>query len=272
VSSDVVYVGGLFGSVGGIPRSYTAAVSRRTGLPTPWDPHADDVVNCFALDDTVIYIGGYFNHVGGQHRDAFAAVSALSGAATEMAANVDQQVKAIDIRNGVVYVGGAFRNIGGVQRFCLAALEPGTGRVLDWNPDPDGVIWAMTSDQNNIYPVGAIARMGAIPAGGMSRVSLATTLPPPPPTAGAPPLQFVGVTNPCRSAGVVHFITRDNSVVDLQVFDMQGRRVRTLLDHVPQVAGEHELPVDTRGWPPGFYIFRLMGNRTTAARKSVVLP
>ena len=176
------------------------------------------------------------------------------------------------MRRGVVYVGGAFRSIGGVRRFCLAALEPGTGRVLDWNPDPDGVVWALTADDDRVYPVGAFARVGVTPVSLMASVSLAALEPGPLPTADALQLQFIGVTNPCRSTGVVHFALQSDASMDLQVFDMQGRRVRTLLSRSPQAAGEHELPVDTTGWPAGIYFYRLAGGKNSATRKMVVLP
>jgi hypothetical protein len=80
------------------------------------------------------------------------------------------------------------------------------------------------------------------------------------------------VTNPCRSSGVVHFNLQGDALVDLDVFDMQGRRVRRLLDRTPKAAGTHQLPVNTSGWPPGFYYYRLAAGSAKATRKMVVLP
>src|SRR4029077_1860428 len=166
--------------------------------------------------------GGYFTQVGGQDRDAFAAVSSSTGLAAGMIDNVDQQVKKIVLLDGIVYVAGAFRSIGNTPRFCLAALEPGTGRVLDWNPDPDGVVWDMVSDGKRLFPVGAFARMGVTPVSLLAAVTAGSLVSTPPPAAGSPKLQFVGVTNPCRSAGVVHFKLQADAFIDLDVFDMQG--------------------------------------------------
>jgi hypothetical protein len=175
------------------------------------------------------------------------------------------------VQDGVVYVGGAFRSIGGVPRYCLAALEPGTGRVLDWNPDPDGVVWGMTADDKGVYPVGSFARMGVTPVSLMAAVSLARAAPPPP-TTGLPLLRFIGVTNPCRSSGVAHFVLQNDAVVDLDVFDMQGRRMKRVLERLPRAAGEHEVPIDTDGWAPGFYFWRLAVGSERATRKMVVIP
>jgi len=271
VDRDVVYAGGLFTAIGAAGRSRVAAVDRSTGRATPWDPQANDMVNCFALKDTTVYVGGYFNSIGGQLRDAFAAISARSGQATDLIANVDQQVKQIVVRDGVIYVAGAFRSIGGVPRFCLAALESGTGKVLDWNPDPDGVVWGMTANEFRVFPLGRFSRMGTKPVSGLAALPYADGGPGPP-TAARPFLTFVGVTNPCRSSGVVHFDLRGDALVDLDVYDMQGRRVRRLLNRAPKAAGTHQLPVNTSGWPPGFYFYRLAAGSTKATRKMVVLP
>jgi hypothetical protein len=189
-----------------------------------------------------------------------------------MTANVDQQVKTIVVLNGIVYVAGAFRMIGNTPRFCLAALEPGTGRVLDWNPDPDGVVWDLVTDGKQLFPVGAFDRLGVTPVSLLAAVTGGSLVSSPPPTAGSPQLQFVGVTNPCRSSGVVHFTLQADAFIDLDVFDMQGRLVRRLLDHSLQFAGEHEIPVDTSGWRAGVYFYRLVGGPDSATRKMVVLP
>ena len=189
-----------------------------------------------------------------------------------MIANADQGVKQLVVREGVIYAGGSFRNIGGKPRFCLAALEQSTGRVLDWDPQPDGIVWGMTAGPSWLYPVGAFARMGVSPVSLMAGVSYASTSPSPPPSANSPRMRFVGVTNPCRREGVVHFTLQAAANVDLDVFDMQGRLMKRLLDNSAQAAGVHELPVDTSGWVPGFYFYRLRGGSDTATKKMVVLP
>jgi hypothetical protein len=229
-------------------------------------------VNCIAVEDTTVYLGGYFTQIGGEEREAFGAASAVSGAALAMTANVDQQVKEIVVRNGVVYVGGAFRSIGGVPRFCLAALEPGSGRVLDWNPDPDAVVWAMTADDHQVYPVGAFTRMGATPSGLMAAVSQLLIDSGPSPSGRSPSLAFVGVTNPCKGSGVVHFTLLKSATVSLHVYDLQGRRMKTLLRHSLQAPGEHEIPVDTSDLSPGHYCYRLETESESATRKMVILP
>ena len=272
VDGDIVRVAGWFSAIGTTGRSFIGAVDRETGLATSWDPQADQTVSCIAQADTTVYLGGSFNHVGGTPRNAFAAVGAAGGVALPITADADQEVNQIVVRDGVVYLGGSFRNLGGRPRFCLAAIEGATGRVLDWDPQPDGIVWNMTDGTDQIFPVGAFARMGVSPVGLVAGLSHASTDPVPPPTASTPRMRFVGVTNPCRAEGVVHFTLESAAIVDLDVFDTQGRHVQRLLAGSPQAAGEHELPVDTRDWRPGFYFYRLTGGSDVATRKMVVLP
>lgn len=272
VDGDIVRVAGWFSAIGAASRSFVGAVDRTTGLATGWDPRADQTVSCIAQVDTTVYLGGSFNHVGTAARNAFAAVGAAGGDALPITADADQEVKQLVVRDGVVYLGGSFRNIGGRPRFCLAAIEGATGRVLDWDPQPDGIVWNMTDGTDQIFPVGAFARMGVSPVGLVAGLSHASTESAPTPTASTPRMRFVGVTNPCRADGVVHFTLASAAVVDLDVFDTQGRHVKRLLEGSPQAAGEHELPVDTSEWRPGFYFYRLTGGSDVATKKMVVLP
>jgi hypothetical protein len=272
VDRGVVRVGGWFSAIGGASRSFIGALDRATGLATAWDPHADQTVSCIAQEDTTVYLGGSFNHIGAAPRNAFAAVGADGGTALAVVADADQEVKQLVVHGSAIYLGGSFRNVGGQPRFCLAAIEQTSGRVLNWDPEPDGIVWNMTAGPDQLYTVGAFARMGVSPVGLMAGLSYASTGSGPPPTASAPRLRFVGVTNPCHTEGVVHFTLQSPAIVSLDVYDTQGRHVKRLLEASPQAPGEHEMSVDTRGWTPGFYLYRITGGSDTAVKKMVVLP
>jgi hypothetical protein len=60
-------------------------------------------------------------------------------------------------------------------------------------------------------------------------------------------------------------------MVDLTVFDLQGRRVSSLLRRSRYTAGIHDVPLTTAGWPEGFYFLRLESGGRSATRKFVVL-
>ena len=268
----VVYAGGWFDAIGGGGHGFLAALDPISGLAYAWDPHADALVNCLAVEDTTVFVGGHITSLGGQPRLGFGAVGVVGGTALPMIADLNGEARQIIVKTGVAYVGGSYTSIGGVTRNCLAAVEATTGKVLDWNPDPDGAVRGMASDDRQVYPVGEFARMGTTAVSLMAAVTLANAILGPGPVPRNSVLIALDVTNPCRNAGLVHFALRATTTVDLQVFDMQGRHMATLLDNVPQAAGEHEVAVETSSWPPGCYFYRLQGGPDTATRKMLVLP
>jgi hypothetical protein len=77
--------------------------------------------------------------------------------------------------------------------------------------------------------------------------------------------------NPARSNSIIRFALPEAARVTLSVYDLQGRRVATLLDHVLQQAGRHDVPVRADHWKPGIYLYRLEAGGRSATRKMVVL-
>jgi len=65
------------------------------------------------------------------------------------------------------------------------------------------------------------------------------------------------VPNPARSYAQIRFMLPSEDVVTLNVYDLAGRQVATLLEGKPMAAGEHNVQLDTRGWRPGCYYYRL---------------
>jgi len=60
-----LYVGGVFGSIGGQPRICLASVDTTTGLATGWDPGTDGIVWSLATEGNAIFAGGGFTRAGG---------------------------------------------------------------------------------------------------------------------------------------------------------------------------------------------------------------
>jgi len=167
-----------------------------------------------------------------------------------------------------VYAGGAFTSIGGRPRNCIAALDATTGAVTDWNPDADGVVWSLAASASTIYAGGGFARMGVFPA---ANVAAITSAPSSPSTSRGSVILTQNAPNPSRSFTVIRFALDAAGPVSLEVFDLQGRRVATLLDRQPHEAGAHEVPLRTEGWAPGCYLYRLEEGGATATRKILVL-
>jgi hypothetical protein len=267
VSDTVVYVGGDFLTMGGQSRNSLAALDPVTGLATSWNPGADASVHAVALLDGTIYVGGWFDTVNGATRHNLAAID-QSGAVTSWAPNANNEVQALVASDSTVYAGGFFTAVSGEDRPYFAALDARTGAVRQAYPQPDDRVWALATGEGAVYVGGAFRSIGSWP-----QANFAGVLPPQPPSPPAARALALApcAPNPVQDHAVIRFALPAAAPVDLAVFDLQGRRVATLLKHEPRLAGIHEVPVRTAGWPQGFYFCRLAAGGAKATRKMVVL-
>lgn len=76
--------------------------------------------------------------------------------------------------------------------------------------------------------------------------------------------------NPARRGAIVRYELSDATDVTLTVYDVMGRKIRTLVDS-QQPAGRHEITLNTREWAAGLYVVRLTaGGDVQTRRMSVV--
>jgi hypothetical protein len=161
LSGTTLYVGGNFASIGSESRNFVGAVSAATGLPTIWDPQADEVVRALVVNGSVVYAGGSFTSIGGQMRGGLAALDAVTGLAATWNANLQGAlfgatpvVNALLLRGTTLYVGGSFTSVGGQARQCLAALNTGTAAPTSWNPAPDDWVMSLSASATTLYAGG----------------------------------------------------------------------------------------------------------------------
>jgi hypothetical protein len=137
VNGNNIYLGGSFGTVGGVSRKRVAAVNASAGaLNTAFrvrNPTLDAEVRAIELSNGHLYLGG-----------AFTAPRAYSGAfdpgsgafQSGWAPVTDGPVNAIlttnDGSNHVV-LGGAFNTLNGVSSSAIGAVDPNTGASVTWN-------------------------------------------------------------------------------------------------------------------------------------------
>jgi beta-propeller uncharacterized protein DUF5122 len=169
-----LYVGGLFGRVGGESRSQIAALDAATGAPTAWDPGADGAVYTLAVSGNTIYAGGAFANIGGAARGRIAALDATTGFATAWNPNAlpdYSSVLCIALDADRVYASGSFIAVGGQLRNGLAALDPTSGLATAWDPNPGPPFTYV----NAIAPAGGTIYVGGSfsTIGGADRASLA---------------------------------------------------------------------------------------------------
>lgn len=271
-----IYVGGIFQQMGGLSRRGIAAVDVATGALTPWNPDMDNgIVEALLVAGNTIYVGGAFGRIGGQPRRSLAALDAVTGTATAWNPDptqwdiVDPRIRALALADSVLCVGGSFASIGGQPRICLAAVDTATGLATDWDPGLDGLVWSLASDENTVYVGGGFTRAGGLPSTGLAAFSLSE---PPQPAPG--PVSFAlaqSIPNPARTGAIIRFALSEAASVTLSVHDLQGRRVATPLSHARMDAGPHEVPLQTGGWKPGVYLYRLEAGARSATRKMVVV-
>lgn len=273
-SGDTIFLGGIFTEIGGQSRLGLGAVDAFTGALAPWDPGTDNsTVDALLVAGNTLYVGGAFGLIGGQQRRALAALDLWTGVATPWRPVltswdiVDPRVRALAMVDSVLYIGGSFASIGGQPRICLSGVDTTTGLPTDWNAGTDGLVWSLAASGNAIYAGGGFSRAGGLPCAGLAGFSIPT----PPPSPPVSHLAMAITPNPARADALVRLALPTSGAVSLDVHDLQGRLVATILRDEVRTAGIHVVPIRMSGWPEGVYFCRLEAGGATATRKMVVV-
>jgi len=274
VGGNTIYAGGWFARMQGWPRKSLAAIDAATGQTREWDASGDGVVDAIAVMDGTIYAGGLFRSLGGQSRRDLAAIDAQTGLATIWSPTLGpgaggdySDVRALQLLDGVLYVGGFFGSMNGTIRNYLGALNAATGDVLtDWDPNPDGAIWAIASGPQRVYAAGGYERMKEMPVGSIASLSAASA-----PRPRIAPGTVLVSPNPVVPSSTLSFALIRPGLASLAVYDIQGRRVATLLHDSPMSAGEHTVALGADSWAAGCYVAKLEVDGRTSTRKLVVV-
>lgn len=280
LQGDTLYVAGFFWTIGGVSRKGVAAVDRTSGSILDWAPQTDDFCRAVAVLGDTVFVGGRFSSIGGQSRRNLAAVDARTGAVLPWQADANSDVGSLALLSDTLFVGGSFAMVGGVARRGLAAVSTSSGSVLPWDPDLSWSEWGgwgtyptvstLTLDRHTLYVGGRFGRAGPIPTSNLAGISF---VPPPPPPLPLPRALALAALfpNPVRTRATIRFALPAAGSVDLTVFDVQGRRVSSLLRRTAYAAGAHDVPMTAAGWPEGFYFLRLEAGGRAVTRKFVVL-
>jgi hypothetical protein len=273
-SGNTIYAAGIFDGVNGTTRRGLAAVDALTGALLPWNPDADlPVIESVVPTGNTVYVGGPFTQIGGERRAGLAALDAETGLATSWnpgATNwdlLDPRIMALALAGKNLYVGGSFASAGGQPRICFAEVDTATGLATDWDPGADERVWSLLADGNTLFVGGGFTRVGGIPASGLAAFTL-------PSSPISPPTELAlgqNSPNPTPSVTVIHYALPAASSVSLSVYDLQGRKIVTVLDHESQGAGPHEVHLQVASWKAGVYLYRLDVAGRSMTRKLVVV-
>ena len=159
---NTLYVGGLFSTADGQPRSRLAAYSTATGkLIAEFRPNAGYDVKSIVATNSTVYVGGYFTTGGGVTRNNLAAFRASDGALTAWAPSADMKVNSIVMTpdGKRIIAGGSFTTINGSPALGLAAIDPSTGALLPtWaagktvqSSGTDAGFYSLSVDNDTVY-------------------------------------------------------------------------------------------------------------------------
>jgi hypothetical protein len=184
VSGGVVYAGGWFRDVGGVPRVSIAAIDAITARPTRFDAQLQDeydVVTAMAVSGRTLYIGGGFGKVASEVRTNLAALDATTGSVTRWNPRPAERVGArngglrnVRIRGVIdalvaqgnfVYAGGRISSMGDwVERNGAVALDLTSGVATAWDPHLEGnFVTGLGVIGNRVYLTGSFLRAGGTP-------------------------------------------------------------------------------------------------------------
>jgi len=260
----------MFSSIGGLSRNTLAAIDASSGAILDWNPSTDNWATAVATAGNTVFVGGRFNTIGGRPRTNLAALDATTGEATPWIMDANSEISSLAIVGDTLFVAGSFFSLGGQARANLAAVGTSSGAILPWNPALDGdALWLTVSD-HTLYTGGGFRRADGMPASHLACIHFTSSTKGPPATVAAAVLGPV-LPNPVHREGVVRFALQAAAEADLAIFDVQGRRIATLLNHEPQMPGWHDVPFRSDDWPAGFYVCRLRSGGVVASRKLLVV-
>ncbi|MFQ5471121.1 MAG: hypothetical protein ACE5EH_12630, partial [Gammaproteobacteria bacterium] len=187
LSGDKLYAGGEFTNIGGVNRSFIAALDTTQEIlnATDWDPGADAIVRTIVQSGATVYVGGDFTTIGGQARNYIAALDpqSNSGDATSWYPKVDNTVTNIIVSGNEIVAGGLFNSVIDEAKIYIAGdftyVGPNTGpgvtvdassAVIDstW-PYVEGAINSVVPDGAGGWFIGGI--FSAV--GGITRSNIA---------------------------------------------------------------------------------------------------
>ncbi len=122
---SVIYVSGVFTTIGGQPRWRFAALDATSGLATTWYPnYVGDIVLAIMARDGIVVVGGSFSSFGGQPRNNLAALDATSGLAIPWNPNIPGSIRSLAAgAHGLSYSGGCTSSCGQPHTFVAGVMR-----------------------------------------------------------------------------------------------------------------------------------------------------
>jgi len=170
---DVLYLGGDFTTVNGLPRARVVAVAASSGALQPWAPLVSGRVRTLAATATGVALGGDFVSVGGVARQNLVALDLRSGLPRNNTPPIDLiQVNALLKLGTVMVVAGNRRWF--TQSPDVMAFSTTTGAPIAWSMSSDTQVYALATDGRRLYVGGWFSSLTGQPRRNLAAVDLGT--------------------------------------------------------------------------------------------------
>ena len=160
-----VYVGGKFTEMDGLPRNAIAAIDRRTGRVTAWNPNITGFATCgmLVVDGPRLYASGAFPTIGGLADRNFVALERSTAAVLDWAPPIHEGPSELAVHGSTLLLAGTFIGVFEpfhVSRVC--AVDATTNTVLPWDPKPDESVSEMFVRGNRLYMCGNFTKFNYV--------------------------------------------------------------------------------------------------------------
>jgi trimeric autotransporter adhesin len=284
-SGGVVYDGDLvvygdFLAIDGVPYDNIARWNGSAWISDSDGFGANGNVREAIVDGNDLYIAGDFTAADGEIANGIARWDGLDwdvlGGGLSWASGSRPRVETMTILEGMVVSAGQFDMAGGET--CsegIAAWDGeswhdfGSGFILPYSyAASDLTVW-----NGDLYVAGWFALVGDKNADNIGRWIVATSSEAPPLPSAAPVVLRAAYPNPFNGGTTVRFELAEDADVQLAIYDVKGRLVRTLVD-APLQADTYEMKWNGRAengadMPSGVYLVRLQAAGSSRAGKIV---
>jgi len=175
-----VVLGGLFDTVGGIPRTNIARVNANGSLDVGFDPAPDKSVNALAMQsDGKVVVGGNFNEIDNVPRSGIARLDVNGNVDPDFNPNsAGGGVAALAVQpDGKIILGGLFSTINGLPHKNIARVWPNGTVDSDFTTSVDNLVTAIVVQSDGKIIVGGLFHnIGVVPRDRIARLNANGTL------------------------------------------------------------------------------------------------
>jgi hypothetical protein len=280
-----IYAGGEFGRIGEMERPYLGAVDATTGSPTSWNPSPNGIVRALVTWNETVIAGGDFRRIGGAVRWNLAELDILHGnALSRDLGPANGSVFDLAVDGTTLYVSGSYNRIQSMSRNAIAAIDLQLGQVLSWDARidrtavPRSTIYSVAPNGQQVYVGGSFLefeRWRLFLAGFQDDSGGVSAFIPndvPGSESESPRRRFsMAVTpNPIVEQGSIIIDCPRACTADVAMFDLLGRRVKTIADALSLIHGQNRIPFSGSNFSPGIYFLTMRGDGVSVSKKVVV--